>query len=163
MEKILTQEVAQKMFDYKMGCLYWKIDRLTVRAGELAGTINNCGYRQIGLFGKIYLQHRIIFLMFNGYLPKYVDHINGVKIDNRIENLRAATASQNGQNKKRNAKTKYPAKGIYQHSKYKDKYCVEIYHEGKRLHIGIYKTIDEAVIASNHARKKYQGEFAKID
>ena len=157
---MLTQELAHKFFEYKDGDLYWKVDRLVVRAGELAGAKTLNGYKQIGINRKVYLQHRVIFLMFHGYLPKYVDHINGNRNDNRIENLREVTSSQNNCNRKVTKKTKYPVRGIYQHSKYKDKYCVEIYVDKKRKHIGIYKTLEEAIKASNDARQKYHKEFA---
>jgi len=160
MKTILTQELAKEMFKYDMGLLYWKVNRLIVRPGELAGTLNSCGYRQVGFSGKIYLQHRVIFLMFKGYLPKYIDHINGNRSDNRIENLREATSSQNNHNRKRIKTSKYPAKGIYQHSRYKDRFCVEIYNQGKRIHLGIFKTLEEAVNASTEARKKYHKDFA---
>lgn len=160
MKTILTQELAKELFEYKDGLLYWKVNRLMVRPGDLAGTQNSLGYRQIGFDGKIYLQHRVIFLMHHGYLPKYIDHINGIRNDNRIENLREATSCQNNYNKKRIKTAKYPAKGIYKHSKYKDKFCVEIHHQNKRIHLGIFGSLDEAVKASNDARQKYHGVFA---
>lgn len=159
MKPILTQEYLKTMFDYKDGHLYWKEDRLVVRKGEKAGTLNNCGYMQVGHKGNVYLLHRLIFTWHHGYLPKYVDHINNDRADNRIENLREATSAENNYNRKKRT-TKYPVKGIYKHSKF-DKYCVELYCKGKRIHIGIFKTLEEAMEASKKAREKYHGKFAR--
>ena len=162
MKTILTQEYLKNMFDYRDGHLYWKQDRLIARIGDQAGTKTPAGYIQIGLARKIYLAHRLIFMWHHGYIPETVDHINNISYDNRIENLRAATISENNCNRRRLKPTKYPAKGIYKHSKY-EKYCVEIHLKGKRIHVGIFNTLDKAVEASNNARKELHGAFAKHD
>jgi hypothetical protein len=158
----ITKEFLHNIFEYNNGNLIYKQDRLIKRKGEIAGSILKKGYIQIGINGKTYLAHRLIFFMFNGFMPKYVDHINGIRNDNRIENLREADSFQNNWNRKKIPNKKFPAKGIYKHSKY-DKYCVEITFKGERIHLGIFDTLDEAVKASNNARLKYHGAFANLN
>ena len=99
--KELTQAEALELFWYNNGKLYWKPkqDSLMQHYKE-AGCVNVHGYNVIGTNKKHYYTHRVIFLMHYGYLPKYIDHINGVRTDNRLENLREATVSQNNHNSK---------------------------------------------------------------
>lgn len=157
-----TKEQLHQLFEYKDGHLYYKLinKHSTKKVGDKAGYVNNSGYVSIGIQKKYYLAHRLIFAYHYGFFPKYIDHINGNRSDNTIENLREATLHQNNWNRKRIKNTKYPAKGIYKHSKYKNKFCVEIYAQGKRIHIGIFNSIDEATIASKQARIKYHKDFA---
>ena len=69
------------------------------KRGEVAGTLRPDGYRQVCADGKLYLSHRVLWLMRNGVWPDgEVDHINGDKQDNRAENLRAVSKSGNMQN-----------------------------------------------------------------
>ena len=70
-------------------CLVWKKQASArVKIGAMAGTKNMQGYWQIGIKGKIYLAHRLVWEIVNGSEPKKrVRHINGVKTDNRAENL----------------------------------------------------------------------------
>lgn len=98
-------------FKYADGGLY-HIDapRRGISAGSRAGTLNTNGYRVIGGVRE----HRIVWEMFNGVIPDgyEIDHINGVRDDNRIENLRLATRGQNSQNHKVHSHSKSGIKGI---------------------------------------------------
>lgn len=58
------------------------------------------GYLNGSIFGRLYLAHRVLFAMRHGTWPEYIDHINGDRSDNRIENLRSVTRSENGCNAK---------------------------------------------------------------
>ena len=98
----LTQEEAHRLFEYKDGVLFWKelvTTKTGNRIGEVAGYIHPTGYRLISVHGHQYKAHRLAFLYHHGYMPEFVDHINNVKDDNRIENLRAATRAQNNHNR----------------------------------------------------------------
>ena len=97
---IITQELALEYFEYHPdGFLIWKkttSNRALV--GDVAGNMNVLGYIRIGFFTKSIYAHRLIFLFHHGRMPKEVDHINTSKRDNRIENLRCATHSENSKN-----------------------------------------------------------------
>ena len=79
----------KKLFRYEEGKLIW-ISKASltgpVYVGKIAGGLNTLGYWKISINGKSYSRSRLVFLMFHGYLPKEVDHINGIRDDDRIEN-----------------------------------------------------------------------------
>ena len=84
-----------------------------VKSGDIAGSLNKTNkYYQIRLNYKNYLVHRLIFLYHHNYLPKVIDHIDRNKLNNKIENLREVTHSQNLMNCKsyKNSSSKY--KGV---------------------------------------------------
>jgi HNH endonuclease len=128
------------IFEYKDGNLFWKMKpSLRTNIGDQAGTLNSGGYIQVKYKGKKLLTHRIIFQMHFGFFPKEIDHINRIKTDNRIENLRECTRSENNKNKGMQKNNKSGAKNICWHKQtkkwqlqYNKKYC------------GLYNTLDEA-------------------
>lgn len=70
-----------------------------IRAGQLAGCTRSDGYVTIKVDGKIYLAHRLAWLYTHGALPEMdIDHVNGIPCDNRMNNLRLVTDSENMQN-----------------------------------------------------------------
>lgn len=86
-------------FSYKDGQLYWEV-QLSSRGvkGRAAGNCHKqTGYVRVGVNGKQQLAHRVIWEMYNGPIPigMQVDHINGNRCDNRLENLRVVTSQQN--------------------------------------------------------------------
>jgi hypothetical protein len=155
----LTQEYLHYLFDYKDGNLYWKTSRGTAKIGALAGCKGKLGYWQISFNGKIYKAHRIIFLMLNGYLPKYIDHIDGNRSNNKIENLREASHIQNCFNRKIMTNTT-PAKGVVWKPHLK-KWEVSCWKEAKKYYGGYFENKEDAIKASIILRKKYHGEFAR--
>ena len=113
-DRIISQEFLKEIFDYKDGNLYW-IKPLSGKAKhrKIAGNINKKG-RSIGIYNKNYLAHRLIFLWHYGYLPKYIDHIDGNPRNNVIENLRllfpnchSQTDTYCGKNYNRNKKSNH--------------------------------------------------------
>jgi hypothetical protein len=99
----MTVELASQLWDYNSdtGLLTWKVSpRNGVRVGDVAGNLNSKGYLQVKYKGKSHHAHRIAWLIAIGYLPKAeLDHVNGIRDDNRLENLREATRRQNCRNK----------------------------------------------------------------
>ena len=157
----LTKEILNFLFDYKDSELYWKFS-LSCKSpkGNIAGSIKHDGYRRIGLDKKVYLAHRLIFMMHHGFLPEVVDHIDGNKLNNRIENLREATKSQNCQNQKTPINNTSSYKNV-RWSKSKAKWCVNLRVKTKDIHIGYYKDIELADLVAQEARDKYHKEFAR--
>lgn len=97
----LTQDLLKELFSYRDGDLYWKKSRSGIKIGCSAGTIDDRGYRVIKINGKSYKGHRLMFLYHHGYLPEFLDHVDGDPLNNDIDNLREATKQENGRNRKR--------------------------------------------------------------
>jgi hypothetical protein len=99
--KILPIETLQRLFRYEpeTGNVYWIAEGKGRIKKKAAGTVVKAGYIGIMIDGKRYYAHRIAWALHHGEHPvDQLDHINGIKIDNRIVNLREATNSQNGKN-----------------------------------------------------------------
>lgn len=110
----MNVELAHYLFSYVDGVLYWRVkpchrDPIGMKAGYVDPLR---GYAMISYQRKRYYAHRIIYLMHNGYLPKEIDHIDGDKTNNRVENLRACTHTQNGQNKPAQSNNKSGVKNV---------------------------------------------------
>jgi hypothetical protein len=147
------------IFYYKDGSLYWKISKSKVTKDKKAGWIQKNGYDKVELFGQTYCQHRVIFLMHHGYLPKVVDHIDGNKHNNKIENLRAADHSKNTLYSRKNSRNTSGVKGVHfckQSRKWKARICID----GKRKLLGLFNDLELAELVMMEAREKYHGEFA---
>jgi hypothetical protein len=158
---MITQELIKKYFNYKDGRLIWSktTSRLSV-AGTEAGTINKRGYRQICFINKIYKEHRLIYLYHYGHLPKLIDHIDGNKLNNKIENLRPATVSQNAYNAKLKSTNKSGVKGVSWDTK-SNKWRAQCSLNGKAQLLGFYDTISNAKFVVEEYRNKYHKEFAR--
>lgn len=97
----ITAEILHSYFEYADGKLIWKVSRGKRAKGSIAGRKVKEGYRQVCFDYTRLLEHQAIFMMFNGYIPKELDHINRIVDDNRIENLRPITRSENLKNRKK--------------------------------------------------------------
>jgi len=151
-EAELTKENLHELFEYRDGDLYWRPSK--------AGTIDGGGYYQTGIRGKYFKNHRLIFLMHHGYLPALIDHIDGNKLNNRIENLREATRSQNCFNSMRSKANTTGIKGVCWRPDIK-KYRARIYVYKKTIELGSFDSLEDAGKAVAEARDKYHGQFAK--
>jgi hypothetical protein len=121
--------------------------------------LHKTGYYCSSYGGKTVYTHRLIWFWRYGYWPRRLDHINRVKTDNRIENLREVTAAQSAQN--RAFIGRYLSKCIYFDPTHQSpkKYRVRVQAEGRRRHIGWYLTEAEAQHAATAAVKQYHGDF----
>ncbi|MGU0172505.1 HNH endonuclease signature motif containing protein [Escherichia coli] len=91
----------KELFNYENGNLFWKIQRQgRAKKGSKAGYLHHRGYLIVKAYGVLRPVHRIIWEMHNGPIPQNmeIDHINRIKLDNRLENLRLATRRQNACN-----------------------------------------------------------------
>ncbi|RKM32205.1 HNH endonuclease signature motif containing protein [Moraxella catarrhalis] len=111
-----------------------------------AGTKNSAGYRVISLFGKRYLEHRLAWFYVHGEMPKHeIDHINQIRDDNRISNLRQVTHSENQRNKTRKD-SRVDEIGIWWCRRRK-RYIAEISLNRKKVYQKSFTDIDEAISA----------------
>ena len=150
MENTNLASLARDNFDYKDGGLYWlKSPAGNVKAGDRAGAVNNRGYRLIGINDKLYLEHRLIYAYHNPNWDEenQIDHINGDRQDNRIDNLRVVTNQENQFNRP-------TAKGYYW-DKHRKKWKAYIYVDGKMIHLGYFDYKTDARLAYVTAKKKY--------
>ena len=147
-----SQEELHRRYDYADGHLYYKVRvSRSCKAGDIVGHVNNCkrgGYRQTILCGVSYKVHRLIWKWHHGTEPEMIDHINGIRDDNRIENLRASDRRMNGANRRRDL----PAY-IYHHQ---GRYRVRLTTGDRRnVSVGMFGTVEEAKNARDIALEEY--------
>lgn len=160
-ESEITAEDIKNWFvyDYSTGKLFWKNPLSNrVKAGDEAGSIQ-AGYLRVGILGKAFQVHRIIWKLFYGDIPAdlFIDHIDGNKLNNKLENLRLATYTENNRNaKSRNGKSKY--KGVYW---FKRDSCwqAQIQVDNVKYHIGYFDDEEEAAKAYEEVAKQIHGDF----
>ena len=155
----ITQNELLELFEYRDGVLYWKINTKRMKAGDVAGRTVKDGYRQMCINGCRPLLHQVVFKMFYGYIPKLIDHIDKNTTNNRIENLRPATKSQNRYNSKLNSNNKSGIKGVYWHKSF-NKWIARASVNGKQKYLGCFDDLELADLVAQEARDKYHGAFA---
>ena len=157
----LTVDLLKHLFEYdkETGKLYWKMSKGTAKKGNVVGCDNGRGYLRASINSKLYLVHRLVFLMHKGYLPAVLDHIDGNSRNNRIENLRPASKSQNQHNRKTGKNNTSGFKGV-SYNKKAAKFRARISHLNKSIFLGLYKTPEEADAVVRKAREELHGGFA---
>lgn len=151
----------KELLDYNpdTGVFTWKVNRANIiKAGDTAGGVitfphNNKSYAHIRMDGVLYKAHRLAWLYVYGDLSDddQIDHINNDSTDNRICNLRIVTGQENVMNKRKYKNNKSGHTGVY---KLGNRWRAIIGYEGKRLHIGMYDTIEDAVVARKEKQKE---------
>lgn len=156
----LLKDLLHELFEYRDGCLLWKNSiGNQVFAGDPLGTKRPDGYLQGRINGKIYRVHRLIFLYHHGYIPQCIDHIDGNRSNNLIENLRAADRSQNSFNQRLSSKNTSGVKGVHW-NKEKQKWTANCQFYKKNKHVGHFASLEEAKLAVESFRINFHGEFA---
>jgi hypothetical protein len=155
----LTQKRLQELlrYDPSTGDFYWKVQtnpRALVGAKAGANSIS-LGYRSINLDKKTYKAHNLVWFYFHGTFPSNViDHTNGIRLDNRIENLRDVSQQQNTwnlQGAKRNNKCGYLGVDWKPERK---KWRAQIRMNQKKQLLGYFDTAEEASAAYQLAKQK---------
>ena len=161
-QKIMSQEYLKELITYDpdSGEVRWKVKKSgNTKIGDIVGRTKTDGYRGVTIDRKEYCLHRIIWMFVYGYFPSVVlDHINGVKGDNRLCNLREATFSQNNQNRGMMSNNTSGYRGVCW-IKSNRKWRASISIKGKPKHIGLYSTKEEAFEAYLVAIKNIDDGF----
>lgn len=128
-----------------------------------AGSKMPIGYRQIKIGPKFYYVHRVAFLYMTGEMPITVDHINGIKDDNRWSNLRAATRLEQARNMPppKNKKRDGLPSGVYELTSMREVrgYAARIYVNGTYTVLGEFSTPEEASSVYEAKAKELRGKF----
>jgi hypothetical protein len=142
------------------GEFVWLIsDNQHMCIGEMAGTKEINYYRRIMYKGVRYKSHRLAWFWMTGAWPKHqIDHINGIKHDNRWSNLREATNMQNQYNTKIQKSNTSGFKGVHKKTS-TGKWVARITIEGKRIYLGEFNTPQEANESCIAIRKYTHKEF----
>lgn len=159
----LTQNKVKELFEYRDGSLFWKIrSAYRIQIGDKVGGTNGSKqpYLRLRIKEHRYLVHRVIYLYHHGYMPDFVDHIDGDIANNNIENLREVSVSQNQLNRKTRSDNILNIKNV-RYSKRQKKYAVKLSINKKPKHIGYFKDLELAELVATMAREKYHGEFAR--
>ncbi len=124
--------------------------------GKVAGAPDGRGYIMLRILGRLCLAHRVAWAVTHGHWPKNeIDHINGVRDDNRIANLRDVTSSENKRNMRLRPNNASGFNGVQWDEK-RGKWRSRIFAEGSEKHLGRFETIEEAVAARKAAEVKYK-------
>ena len=162
-----SHEFLLRAFEYRQdGSLIWRIrDDMAARwnsrwAGTVAGTVNAYGYRQVSLENKLYRAHHIVWSIHHRSWPlKEIDHINGVRDDNRISNLRVASGSENASNRGVQSNNTSGHIGVSWCGR-KGMWRSVVESRGVFHHVGYFETKVDAAAAYREASLKHHGEFS---
>ncbi len=167
-ERQLTQEYVRSLFEYdpETGVLTWKerpIESCKSKsawmsvnarfAGKPAGAFHR-GYLRMIIGGVSYYLHRVIWLLVHGEWPETVDHIDGDKLNNRLVNLRSVSQRENMKNCRRSVRNTSGITGVSFRSA-DQTWIAYITQDGKRVHLGTFSAMDEAVSARKSAEKQF--------
>ena len=154
----LTAEYLRSILNYEpaTGIFTWKVrTSRSVKVGDVAGSLDGDSYLRISVQSRGYKAHRLAWLHVYGEWPKdQLDHVNRVRTDNRISNLREVTNKQNQQNRSKRSDNTSGYQGVFWHKR-DFKWQATIAHNYKDIHLGYFTTIEEAVSARKAAEKLY--------
>jgi hypothetical protein len=156
---MITQDILKSHVHYnpETGLFTWLVSKThNVKIGQVTGCINTDGYLRIMINRKSYLAHRLAWLYMYGNFPLYIDHINEIKSDNKIVNLRECKKSENLKNIGMLRNNTSGFKGV---SWNKGKWQVRAKLNGKSHYLGMYQDINDAANAYKEFARKNHGEF----
>jgi hypothetical protein len=154
----LTQELVCDLFEYRDGELFWKKSGKGRKFGVASGNKRKDGYTSICINYKDFLLHRLVFLYHKGYMPNTIDHIDGNPENNKIENLRECSQSENLYNRTNSLANISGYKNVYRNH---NRWEVKIRINKTTKYLGRYDDLELADLVATEARNKYHKEFAK--
>lgn len=154
---MITQERLKQLVSYDpdTGIFIRKISLAhNAKAGSSAGTKNSQhGYLEFSIDCKTYTCHRLAWLYMFGEFPKsQIDHINHIKTDNRMKNLRCVIASENQKNRKLNKNNSSGYSGV---RKIKNRWQCQIVVDTQFIYLGSFNNLSDAINARKKAEKEY--------
>jgi hypothetical protein len=157
-EGLTHSELKRRLsYDPETGIFRWKIaKRVNIKPGDIAGT-DRGGYVQIVMFRKRYHAHRLAFHWMTGTplsAKEEVDHINGIKGDNRWENLRVVSRGENCKNKAIPRSNSSGAMGVGWDT-VKGKWVAHIKVNKRHIHLGYFTDFNQAKSKRESAEKQY--------
>ena len=158
---MITFEEAKELFTYdrETGIIKWRKRTSSGQHDNLVagGASSSDGYMRLGFEGKKYLVHRIAMLLAYGFCDDEleVDHINHIRDDNRLSNLRFVTRTGNLRNQSRSSKNTSGVTGVY-YRKAKRKYEAYINVDSVYIYLGSFITLEEAAKVRKAAEIKYK-------
>lgn len=159
---MITQDILKAQLDYdpKTGLFTFRKKKGGMPPGSVAGYVQKDGYVAISINGIQYKAHRLAWLYVHGKFPqRHLDHINMKKDDNRLDNLREATRSQNHMNRKAYSNNKLGVKGVHMCGR---RFRALIKKDGKQICLGVYAKLEDARAAYNKAAELMHGEFSRL-
>ena len=151
----MTKERALELFIHRDGALFNRVRRGPLAlAGQQVGSPNKWGYLQVQVDERSYRVHRVIWLMEKGRWPGELDHINGNRTDNRIENLREVTRQDNMRNNPLSSKNSSGSMGVSWDSSM-GKWRARLAVNRKSVHLGYFKNKSDAIAARDEANRKH--------
>ena len=150
---MINKELLHNLYEYKNGNLYYKkiiFGNTKRKIGDLAGYVTNEGYISVKVNKTTYLVHRLIYLMHYGVMPRQIDHIDGNPANNKIENLRAVTQSENQWNTDR-------ACNSVSFHKASKKWRDRIKINNKEIYLGVFSDIEQARQVKQEAARRRWG------
>ena len=153
----MTYEEASEAFNYDpdTGMIINKTNRGRARIGEETGWKTERGYRRLHIEGNNYMTHRLAWLLYHGEWPKQdIDHINGIRDDNRIHNLRDVSHLENARNSKKSVNNTSGVTGVKWH-KGGGKWTATIKNLSEDIYLGLFDCFLDAIAARLRAEKEF--------
>lgn len=152
----LTIERLRQVLRYEpaTGNFFWvHRDTHKSKLGKQASIIRSHGYLSVCIDSVYYYTHRLVWMYVNGRMPDVIDHINGNKQDNRIENLRSVDQKTNAENVVK--PRKHNKSGLIGAYKAKNKFKSKIKIDGKYVYLGMFETPEDASQAFIDMKRKH--------
>lgn len=159
----LSPERVRELFAYDPeGHLTWRLAGKGRCIGRRAGCETGVGYIVIRFDGVLYYAHRLVWMWHHGTIPQFLDHIDRNRGNNRIANLRPATAQENTRNRTKADGTHSKWNGVTWCKKAR-KWKAQMRFNGRNTYLGNYEEEADAAMAFNEAAYEHFGEFANLN